>query len=79
MGFSRRDFVKAAGMGAVALGLPGGTAREAAAQGAADTYKDWLFISDMYAHRVLRCKLEYAVRPAEMPQRETTRFITTRA
>ena len=25
-------------------------------------HKDWLFISDMYAHRVLRCKLEYADR-----------------
>jgi hypothetical protein len=23
-------------------------------------YKDWLFLSDMYAHRVLRCKLTYA-------------------
>ena len=23
-------------------------------------YKDWLFLSDMYAHRVLRCKLKYA-------------------
>ncbi len=44
MGLSRRDFVKAAGMGAVALGLPGGTAREAAAQGAVDTYNEWLFI-----------------------------------
>jgi hypothetical protein len=23
-------------------------------------YRDWLFLSDMYAHRVLRCRLEYA-------------------
>ena len=23
-------------------------------------YKDWLFISDMYSHRVMRCRLEYA-------------------
>jgi len=25
-------------------------------------YKDWLFISDMYSHRVMRCKLDYAER-----------------
>jgi hypothetical protein len=25
-------------------------------------YKDWLFISDMYSHRVMRCKLEYTER-----------------
>jgi hypothetical protein len=25
-------------------------------------YKDWLFISDMYFHRVMRCKLDYAER-----------------
>ena len=23
-------------------------------------YKDWLFLSDMYSHRVMRCRLEYA-------------------
>jgi len=23
-------------------------------------YRDWLFISDMYAHRVMRCRLDYA-------------------
>jgi len=25
-------------------------------------YKDWLFLSDMYSHRVMRCKLRYAHR-----------------
>ncbi len=44
LGLSRRDFVKTAGMGAVALGLQGGPARDAAAQGTVNKYEEWLFI-----------------------------------
>jgi membrane dipeptidase len=44
MGISRREFVKAAGMGAAAMGLSGAAARQAAAQDAADRFHDWIFI-----------------------------------
>jgi len=44
MDFSRRDFVRAAGMSAVALGISGAQTQPATAQPAGGRFRDWIFV-----------------------------------